>query len=163
MWESLGFTEDLKEKSATAYENALYEGNFDVIALDYQALSTNAYAALAPFAPAYSGGVVSVDVDSVGTAEHVTGYESEAYSALLDEVLDLTERKARVQKLVEVEKMLCDECPAIALAFYSHNYLASSELKGLETSPYGYTIFTNAVLKNYAEKNEAYKAAKEGN
>ncbi len=161
VWESLGFKVELSAKKADAYEKALMGGTFDVIALDYQSLSTNAYAALAPFAPAYSGSEVSVSVDSVGTSEHVTGYTSDAYTALLDEVLESTDRKTRTKKLIEIEKMLGEDCPAIALAFYAHNYLASSELKGLETSPYGCTLFTNAVLKNYEERNEAYLAAEE--
>ncbi len=159
VWESLGFSVSLRGVSVEQYEKALYTGDFDVIALDYQGLSTNPYAALAPFVPAYSGNVVSVDEDSTGVSPHVTGYHSDAYTALLNEVLDLTDRKARNQKLIEVEKILAEDCPAIALTFYSHSYLASSELKGLETSPYGYTIFTNATLKNYAEKNQAYLAA----
>jgi len=161
VWESLGFTVSLNGLSVEAYETALYNGNFDVIGLDYVGLSTNPYSALAPFAPTYSGSVVSVAEDSTGVAPHITGYTSDAYTALLDEVLELTDRKARNAKLIEAEKMLAEDCPAIALAFYTNNYLASSELKGLETSPYGYTIFTDAELKNYAEKNEAYLAAQD--
>jgi len=157
VWETLGFSVSLKGLKVNAYETALYAGDFDVISLDYMALSTNPYAALAPFAPAYSGNVVSVDAQSSGITPHVTGYSSDAYSALLDEVLELTTRKERAKKLQEIEKLLAEDCPAIALSFYSNNYLASSELKGLETSPYGYTIFTNAELKNYAEKNAAYE------
>lgn len=157
-WEGLGFKVSLKGLDAESYEKALYSSDFDVIALDYQALSTNAYAALAPFAPAYSGSVVSVAFDASGITPHVTGYTSEAYSKLLDEVLGETERSARVKKLVELEKILAEDCPAIALVQYSHNYLASSDVKGLETSPYGYTIFTDATVKKYAEKNEAYIA-----
>jgi ABC-type transport system substrate-binding protein len=80
---------------------------------------------------------------------------------LLDEVLNETERSARVKKLVELEKILADDCPAIALVQYTNNYLASSDLKGLETSPYGYTLFTNATLKKYEEKNAAYVAEQE--
>ncbi|MBR5295463.1 MAG: hypothetical protein IKU24_02595 [Clostridia bacterium] len=144
-WEALGFKVSLNGLDAEAYEKALYEGNFDVIALDYQALSTNAYAALAPFAPSYSGSVVSVDAESSGIAPHVTGYVSEEYEKILDEVLAETEREERVKKLVELEKILAEDCPAISLVEYSHNYLASSQLKGLETSPYGYTVFTNAT------------------
>ncbi len=161
VWEALGFTVSLNGLSVDAYETALYNGDFDVIGLDYLGLSTNPYAALAPFAPTYSGSVVSVADDSTGVAPHITGYTSDAYTALLDEVLELTDRKARNAKLIEVEKMLAEDCPAIALAFYTNNYLASSELDGLETSPYGYTIFTDAELDDYAEKNEAYLAAQE--
>ena len=160
-WEGLGFTVTLKGLAAKAYEAALYEGDFDVIALDYQALSTNAYAALAPFAPAYSGSVVSVDTEASGISPHVTGYASEEYSALLDEILSETQRDARVKKLILLEQILADDCPAIALVQYTNNYLASSELKGLATSPYGYTVFTDAKLKNYKEKNEAYLAEQE--
>jgi ABC-type transport system substrate-binding protein len=161
VWEGLGFEVTLKALDTAAYEKALYAGDFDVIALDYQALSTNAYAALAPFAPAFSGSVVSVDTDSSGITPHVTGYESEAYTKLLEEVLSETERGARVKKLVEVEKLLAEDCPAIALTFYSNAYLASSELKGLDVSPYGYTLFTEAKLKGYEKKNEAFLAARE--
>ncbi len=161
VWGSLGFTVSLNGLDAKAYEIALYSGEFDVIGLDYLGLSTNPYAALAPFAATYSGSEVSVADDSTGVAPHITGYNSEAYTALLDEVLSLSTRKDRISKLIEVEKMLAEDCPAIALAFYTNNYLASSELKGLETSPYGFTIFTNAELKNYAEKNAAYLAAQE--
>lgn len=161
VWEGLGFKVTLNAQGPEAYEKALYGGDFDVIALDYQALSTNAYSALAPFAPAYSGSVVSVDTDSSGIAPHVTGYESEAYSKIMDEVLAETSRSARAKKLVEAEKVLAEDCPAIALTFYAHSYLASSELKDLEVSPYGYTLFTDAKLKGYEKKNEAYLAALE--
>jgi oligopeptide transport system substrate-binding protein len=160
-WEKLGFTVELKGLDVKAYETALYSGDFDVIALDYQGLTTNAYSALAPFVPAYSGSVVSVEDGASGVAPHVTGYASEAYTKLLDELLEATQRKERVKKLIEVEKIMAEECPAIALVHYSNAYLASSELKGLETSPYGYTDFTNATIKNYKEKNEAYLAEKE--
>lgn len=161
VWEKLGFTVTLKGLDAKAYETALYTGDFDVIGLDYIGLSTNAYAALAPFAPTYSGSVVSVADDSTGVTPHITGYTSDAYTALMDAVLAATDRVARVEKLIDAEKLLAEDCPAIALVFYTNNYLASSDLDGLETSPYGYTIFTEAELSNYAEKNEAYLAAQE--
>lgn len=162
VWSSLGFKVSLKGMNdVKKYEEALYSGSFDVIGLDYLALSTNPYAALAPFAPEFSGSVVSVDVDSSGIAPHVTGYQSEEYTAKLNEILEQTERKARNEKLIELEKMFADEAPATALVFYSNNYMAAKDLKGLETSPYGYTLFTNAELKNYKEKNAAYLAAKE--
>lgn len=160
-WEALGFTVSLKALDVEKYEKALYNGDFDVIALDYQALSTNPYSALAPFAPEFSGSIVPVDTESSAVTPHITGYQSEEYSKIMNEVLDATERSARIKKLVEAEKLLAEDCPAIALVFYSNNYLASSELKGLETSPYGYTLFTNAKLKKYQQKNEAYLLALE--
>ena len=168
VWESLGFTVSLNGLKIDEYETALYNSDFDVIGLDYQALSTNPYAALAPFAAEYSGSVVSVDTKSSGITPHVTGYKSEKYTKLLNDVLSKTKRADRNKALMEVEKLLANDCPAIALVFYSHNYLASDELDGLEVSPYGYTIFSDAVLDDYKtknekiekERNEAAKAAK---
>lgn len=161
VWESLGFTVKLNGLAVDAYEKALYRSEFDVIALDYQTLSTNAYSALAPFAPEFSGSVVSVDVASSGITPHVTGYVSEAYTAMLNEVLELTSRKDRAKKLIEVEKLLAQDCPAIALTFYTNNYLVSSDLDNLEFSPYGYVDFSNAVLDDYKDKNAAYQAAQD--
>ncbi|MBR2634161.1 MAG: hypothetical protein IKD31_01110 [Clostridia bacterium] len=158
VWEALGFTVSLKGLGVNSYEKALYAGEFDVIALDYQGLSTNPYSFLAPFSPAYSGSVVSVDATSSGIAPHVTAYNSEAYTALLDQILEETTRSGRHAKLIELEKLFAEECPATAMVFYSHNYLASSDLKGLDVSPYGYTIFADAVLKDYKERNEDYLA-----
>ncbi len=161
VWEKLGFSVSLNGLEVEAYEKALYAGDFDVIALDYQALSTNAYSALAPFAPTYSGSAVTFENNDVKIAPHVTGYSSKEYSEMLDKVLAETDRNARAKKLVEIEKKLAEDCPAIALTFYTHNYIASSDLKGLEVSPYGYTDFTNAKLKGYKKINEAYLAAEE--
>ena len=159
VWESLGFTVSLNGLNDKSYKKAVASGDFDVLAIDYQSPGINAYAALAPFAQEYSGAVVSVEDGADAFTPHMTGYKSDAYSALMDEVLAAETRKERNAKLIDAEKLLAEDMPATALVFFSNSYLASSELKGLETSPYGYTIFNEATLKNYAEKNEAYLAS----
>ncbi len=161
VWESLGFTVSLRGLDPAAYETALYTGDFDVIALDYQGLSTNPYSFLAPFATRYSGSAVSVADDSEGFTPHITGYESDEYDAKVDEIMSLTSRSDRHEKLVELEKFFVEEAPACALVSYVNSYLASSEMSGLEMSPYGYTRFDGATLKDYAAKNAAYTAAQE--
>lgn len=165
VWDALGFSVSLDAVSASSISEAISSGKYDVIGLDYTGLSTNPYAFLAPFAPGYCGAVVSVDPEDELESLHPTGYESKAYESLLDEVLAATERKARNEKLIELEKLFATECPAAALVTYKNNYLASSELSGLSGSIYGYTEFTNATLKDYKTKNEAYlemeKAAEE--
>ena len=161
VWEGLGFSVTLKGLDAEDYEQALYNGDFDVIALDYQGLSTNPYSFLAPFATRYSGSVVSVADDSEGFTPHVTGFENAEYDAKVDEILSLTKRSERHEKLVELEKFFVEQAPAAALVSYVNFYLASSELSGLKSSPYGYTLFTDATLKDYAARNAAYEAAEE--
>ena len=155
VWEKLGFTVSLTGLSGEEYEKAIAEGNFDCVAVDFNGLSTNAYSFLSVFARGFSG--APEDIESDEKALHVTGYASEKYDELLNSVLEETDRGARNKILVEAEKLLAEECPAIALVEYENYYLASSDLKGLETSPYGYTLFTNATVKNYAENNKKFE------
>lgn len=62
-------------------ENLMYN-DYEVIALDYCAYSATAYAMLAPLAPAFSG-MVDSDFNMI---PHSTGYNSEAYNALIEAV-----------------------------------------------------------------------------
>ena len=61
------------------YQEALDEGDFDVIALDYNMLAPNAFAALAPFATEFSGNGVDMSNDNYDPFPHVTGYSDSDY------------------------------------------------------------------------------------
>lgn len=156
VWEKLGFKVKLVPLSRNEYVTALTSGDFDVIGLDYQGLTTSAYSYLAPFATAYSGNVVSVDDDSKGYTPHVTGLENAEYDAMVDSILDKTSRADRAKILVELEKKFNELCPATALCFYTDYYMASSDLKNLRSSQFGYRIFDDVMLNNYQEINKVY-------
>ncbi len=161
VWEKLGFKVILKGLNAENYVTALYAGNWDVIGLDYQGMTTSAYSYLAPFAKEYSGSVVSVDDDSVGYTPHVTNFDNEEYDALVDAVMEKTTRAERAQLLVELEKKFVELCPATALCTYSDYYLVSPKLKNLKNSLFGYRIFDDVLLDNYQEINEVYYSVQE--
>ena len=84
-WEELGFSVVLKGVNATEYEQVYKSGEYDILGLDCQALSTYSFAMLAPYAKAFSGKVRLVDStskdydSSLGVARyyvnetHVTG------------------------------------------------------------------------------------------
>ena len=156
VWEKLGFKVKLVPLSRNEYVTALTSGDFDVIGLDYQGLTTSAYSYLAPFATAYSGNVVSVEDDSKGYTPHVTGLENAEYDAMVDSILDKTSRADRAKILVELEKKFNELCPATALCFYTDYYMASSDLKNLRSSQFGYRIFDDVMLNNYQEINKVY-------
>ncbi|MBQ3866499.1 MAG: hypothetical protein II776_06315 [Clostridia bacterium] len=160
-WEALGFKVSLDGVDAKHLADYVNEGSFDVIGLDFTGLSTNPYSFLAPFAPSYSGSIVSVDAESSGVSPHVTHFASDEYEAKLDQILDTLDRKTRNQLLIELEKMFVEECPAASLVNYKHNYLASSDLSGLSANVYGYTEFTRATLKDYKTRNTAFEEALE--
>ncbi|MBQ9544597.1 MAG: hypothetical protein IJV00_05680 [Clostridia bacterium] len=156
VWEGLGFKVTLVGLDRSEYETALYAGDWDVIALDYQGLTTSAYSYLAPFATRYSGSVVSVADDSIGYTPHVTNFANDQYDALVDSILEKTNRADRAKILVELEKLFADQAPACALCFYTDYYLVSNEMKNLKSNQFGYRDFSEVLLNNYQKINEVY-------
>ena len=156
VWDSLGFNVKLVGLDREDYETALYTGDWDVIALDYQGLTTSAYSYLAPFATRYSGSTVSVADDSVGYTPHVTNFENAEYDALVDSVLEKLNRSDRAKLLIDIEKMFVEQAPACALCFYTDYYLASNQMKNLKSNHFGYRDFSDVLLNNYQKINEVY-------
>lgn len=135
------------------YENRL----FDVIALDWQMFSTNAFATLAGFTTNLNG--MGVDLEGynlqggdiskyyIGNA---SGYSSEAFDALMLEAYQTADLKERSEKLHRAEELLLQDMPIIPLIFNQSFYVANTRLlKNLEVDYYGFTSFTDAKLKNY--------------
>ncbi len=162
VWESLGFKVDVASQRTMLYQTALYNGDFDVIGLDYQALTADAFSVLAPFARAYSGSVIDIAQDADITKPHVTGFDNEEYNALIDEIFNTVDNaKQRAKLLHQAEEMLVDECPAIALTFNVTNYMKSGKLKNVDSSVFGYKVFTKAKLSGYEEVKAELEAIEE--
>jgi dipeptide transport system substrate-binding protein len=149
VWEELGFDVSIKKSATMLHQKNLYAGDFDVAALDYQALTTDAFSVLAPFARAYSGSVVKIGLDTDTTTPHITGFDNDEYNALIDEAFNTADKKERAKLLHEAEKLLLEESPVIPLHFNVYNYMKSSKLSGIKTSVFGYNILTNAKLSGY--------------
>lgn len=158
-WKQLGINVEIKELSDNDFYTALTTSDFDIIALDYQGLSTSAYSFLAPFAKYYSGSVVSVSDDSTGFTPHITNFAEDNYDQAIDAVLEATTRADRAAALHDAESLLVEYAPIAPVVFYNNYYLESSELSGLDSTAFGTRIFKDAKLKNYLEKNEALLAA----
>ncbi len=152
VWESLGFKVKLSSGGGRNYTNKLYSGEFDVIGIDYQGLTTDAFSFLAPFAKEYSGEAINIASEE-RTATHVTGIDSKEYNELIDKIFNTLDKKERAKLLHEAEEMLIDLCPVVPLQFNTTSYLKSRKLSGLEVSGYGYTIFTDAKLSGYEKSN----------
>ena len=73
------------------YNNALKDGDFDVIGVDFNMFSTDAFAALAMFGTTYSGGAydLSVTADTFEEIPHVTGYANAEYTSIITAALRL--------------------------------------------------------------------------
>ncbi len=158
-WEKLGF--DVVIKGVTAEEHAeIYaNGKYDVIGLDYQMVSAYALANLTPFAKAYSGRVLEEEAGAnlvYKQLAHVTGYENEAYDALIKTAIEATSQKDRAKALHDAEKLLLEDAAVVPVIFNSEAYV-SSALSDIDTNFWGCNIFTETYLNNYVEHNTAGK------
>ncbi len=156
VWEGLGFTVELDSKGINQYSNKLIadpdtgEFDFDVYALDYHSLSTNAFSVLAPFAVPFSGSAKDTAHNDFSDKPSMSGYASDAYDALIEEAYAAETRDAMAAKLVEAEKLLMTDCPIIPLVFNKDTSIYNSEiLSKIEPNIQGINIFTKMKMKNF--------------
>ncbi|MBQ8696732.1 MAG: hypothetical protein IJ519_03335 [Clostridia bacterium] len=133
--------------------NALIYGEFDVIAIDYTALSTYAFASLAPFASTFSGRAIDLrlsnTVENYDTSiPHVTGWENAEYDELIEKAFAESDLAKRSEILYEAEEILMEEMPVMPLVRYQNAYVKSKALSKLDSSYYGTVLFDEAKLKN---------------
>ena len=129
---------------------------YEVIAIDFQSPTPDAYSMLAPFARSLSGqGQDMALAATTGIYEdtpHKTGYDSEAYEAIMEEALAIkNDPAARAAKLHEAEAMLLADMPVIPVIFNQNAYLISGDLSKYASNYYGFRIFNKLTLKDYIQ------------
>jgi ABC-type transport system substrate-binding protein len=177
VWEQLGYTvnvepatyyrigidvvEGEEDKSVYYRTSALeyiYEHRmFDVIALDWQMFSTNAFATLAAFSTNFNGMGVHMKDFNIGGGEiskyyvgNACGYKNAEFDALMQQAYETQDLKARAEYLHQAEKLLMADMPIMPLVFNQSFYVANTRLlKNLDVNYYGFTSFTDAKLKRY--------------
>ncbi len=159
-WEALGFTVELDGVEGTMIDDIIKSGEYDVIAADYISFTSDAYGFVAPFAFEFSGSYVDVTNPDVFFNAHFTGFESEEYNALIEQ-LYTADKKTRASLMHDAEKMLLDEAPVAPIFFEKVNYVSSSKLSKIEVNYRGAKIFTKTKLSGYKKINEAKELAEE--
>ena len=150
VWESLGFSVTVQEVKGLQYVTDLTAGDFDVMALDYQCLTQDAYGIFAPFALKYSGGAMDFN-NNTGDATytpHITKFNNEAYNAKVEEASLALNAADRTKILHELETLFVDQSPAMAL--YSNvNFVSTKELSGITFSKFGLANLAKTKMANY--------------
>ena len=139
------YTEDFKHKQ------------FEVIAFDLCAYSTDPFTLLAQFAPSFCG--TEVDVNSTEediAVTHVCGYTSEAYDKLMEDAFAEKNLDERAKLLHDAEKMILEDMPVCPLLFNETAQVTSGQLKSLKASYYRKTIYSNASVADYFSKYEDF-------
>ena len=148
----------LKGVTAAEYASIYANGKYDVIGIDYHMTSAYALSALSPFAKAYSGRV-AVTEDGAKLVytplAHATGYENEAYDALIKTAMEATTQKDRAAALHDAEKLLVSEDAAVIPVIFNSEAYVTSALSDIETTFWGTNTFTKTYLNNYVDHNNA--------
>lgn len=137
---------------ANPYKTALETGDFEVIALDLVATSADAFSVLAPFAKAFSGNAINLDTTVNPNYEltpHITGYDSEAYNAKIEEAFTAAKSRDRATKLHEAEAILMNDLPVIPVVYNQNAALASKKLGKIESNFFCNADFTKTKLSGY--------------
>ena len=146
-WKNLGFnvvrdsrpyndTEDGEEGFATAYAT----GDYDIVAMDYQMISTQALYNLAMFSAEYSG-----------SASLLKGYSNKDFDNLLTDAFKESNANKRAEILHSAEKLLLDDYAVLPVVFNANAYVVSKELSNVKTDYWGVQLFKKAKLKNYVQ------------
>ncbi len=141
------------------YAEELRAGTFDAIILDYVAFSADPFSVLAPFAKPFSGrGMDMSNPDEYLLTPHITGYDSEEYNALMEEIFTEKTIANRAENLRQAEGILMNDMPIIPVVFNLSATVTSSKLKGETVDYYNVMQFKKAKIGSYNKYLEAGKA-----
>lgn len=130
---------------------AYYTGEFDVLGLDYNMYSTNAFTALCGFTSTLNGNGVEYSFDaktgvSVSANRlHCSGYSDAEFDRIMQRALNEKNIYKKTGTLHAAEAYLLYTMPVMPIV-YNQNYYLVSEIKGLEFDGYGNPVFTKAKL-----------------
>ncbi len=159
VWEGLGFKVSLDALTPAEYKTAYEKGDYDVILMDFQCLSTDSFGVLAPFASKFSGQGLDIQNDDYDAVPYVQGFISEEYDALIETAFAEKDRAARSATLHQAEELLMNEMPIIPLVFNQDAYVFNSDvLSGVKDYYYGFRNFSRMKMKDYM----SYKETAEG-
>ncbi len=127
-------------------------GKYEVAAIDYTALSADAFSMLAPFAKYYTGGSATSELSQqFNVPTYITGYNNEEYNAKIEAAFKEKNIEKRAVILHEAETILMKDMPVIPIIFNQNATLTSKELSKLKFTYYGTPIFTKTKLKDYLQ------------
>ncbi len=122
------------------YAEALRSGDFEVILLDSVAYSADPISMLAPYATEFSGRAISTEVepdengdkplmsDEAPPTPHITGYNSEAYNAIMEKVFAEKNIANRAALYREAEAQLMTDLPVVPVVFNLNASVISSDI-----------------------------------
>ena len=143
---------ELKDSEIQVLANRAARGDygFDVLAVDWQMYSTDAFVALSSFATEFSG--CGTELPS-GEKKYVniSGYTSETYDKLIADAYAKKDNSERNAVLVQAEKELVESYCVLPLLFNQNFAFVHKDVSKVEFNGFGDFIFTEVKLKHYRD------------
>ena len=149
---SSGETVEISDSAIQALVKDAAKGirNFDVIAIDWQMYSQDAFVPLVSFTSSMNGN--GIDFSNADSArKNISGWWSFEYDTLMNNAYNTTDKNVRSESLHAAEKLLVESAPIVPILFNTNYAFVSSDLSGITNDVYGYFSFTRVNQKNYQD------------
>ena len=140
------------------YAEELRAGSFEAIIFDYVAFSADPFSVLSSFAKPFSGrGMDMSNPDEYLLTPHITGYDSEEYNTLMEEIFAEKTITNRAENLRKAEGILMNDLPIIPVVFNQTVTVTNDKLRGESVNFYNQTQFKKCKIGSYDKYLEAGK------
>ena len=123
--------------------------NFDVIAVDWQMYSDDAFVALSAFTSTMNG--CGTDFTTGAARKNISGWTSADYDHYMNAAYMAENEEDRAAALKEAEKILLDSAPVAPIIYNQSFAFVSRDLSKLKTDGFGNFVFTDVKQKNYRD------------
>ena len=125
--------------------------NFDVIAVDWQIYSSDAFVTLAAFSTRFSG--CGKTFTSTGNVSYGSfgGYSDAAYDELIAKAYASTDKNERLDTLRAAEAHLIDSACIVPIVYNQTFYLSSKDISKVSFNGFGNFIASEMKQKNYRD------------
>lgn len=153
--ETMTLYKDAVQEAYRIFQDTIERDGFsgyNVLGIDYQMLSPDAFAPLASFATELSGNGLYIDnlqPENTKIRLHACGFANATYDELIDAAYAEQDMTKRAEILHTAEELLLSEMPVIPLLFNRSATLVSNQLTHVYVDYYGYAVFTKTELRNY--------------
>ncbi len=126
---------------------------FDVIAVDWQMYSNDAFVALCAFTSHMNGNGQNFATGKFN--KNISGWTNADYDSYMNAAYSAKTYVDRKAALAEAEKILLDSCPVIPVLYNESFAFISKDLSKISTDAFGNFVFTDAKQKNYQKYLES--------
>ncbi len=121
--------------------------DFDVVAVDWQMYSSDAFVALSAFTSHMNGN--GTDFTTGALRENISGWSNAEFDQYMNAAFFATTDADRKDALKNAEKILLDSMPVIPVLYNQNFAFVSKELSSVKLDGFGHFVFTKTEQKNY--------------